>query len=94
MNMQTRFLIFCQENRDQRIPDTENYKKRHFLRMRQIETFANEHDLEPSRAVIAYFSKIHAVEKACQCRIFECVRNCPERPEFMINHLEIDFLKK
>lgn len=85
------FLDFIAENRDKRIPDNDNYKKRHFLTMRQIETFANAEGLEPNKAVIAYFSKIAAVENAGLCRIFECVRNCPDRPKFMENFLEIEF---
>lgn len=92
--MKNNLLDFCQKNRDKRIPNTGNYEGRHFLTMRQIETFANENAIRPSQSVIAYFSKIAAVERDCLCSIFECVRNCPDRPEFMINYLEIKFIEE
>ncbi len=91
LKLRKRFLQFMLENRDSCIPTTKNYEKRHFLRMRQIETFANNEKLEPRGYCIAHFSKIRAVEKDCHCYIFECIKNCPDRPKSMENFLEIQF---
>lgn len=93
LKLRKRFLQFMLENRDSCIPTTKNYEKRHFLRMRPIETFANIEKLEITRGThIAYFDKIVAVEKHCHCHIFECIKNCPDRPKAMENFLEIQFI--
>lgn len=94
LKLRKRFKQFMLENRDKCIPLTENYEKRHFLRMRPIETFANIEKLKiklKGGPHIAHFDKIYAVEKYCQCRIFECIKNCPDRPQSMENFLEIEF---
>lgn len=92
LKLRKRFKQFMLENRDKCIPLTENYEKRHFLRFRPIETFANIEKLEIQGGIhIKMFDKIVTVEKLCQCRIFECIKNCPDRPKSMENFLEIQF---
>lgn len=98
------FLEFCERNRLKRIPNLPRYEKRHFLTMHLVEKFANQQKLSPATGCIAYFSKISAVERDCECRIFEpCWRDensaytrISNQPEWMQNRegselLEIKF---
>lgn len=81
IELQKKFLEFCKQNRDKRIPSMAKYEKRHFLTSRQIATFANQQQFSPAQGVIAYFSKTVAVEQNCECRIFE-PRWREENPEY------------
>jgi hypothetical protein len=104
IELRKKFLEFCGRNRAKQVPVLPKYEKRHFLTMHQIETFANQQKLRPSRSVIAYFSKIAAVERDCECRIFEPLwrkenpsyARMSNRPEWMQNRegselVEIEF---